>query len=68
MGAMPTGASMNDVTRKTEELIYDILKLAIVDILFRWVELVKLGSVAVVIVTLLVVYRHRQRLFHHRGA
>lgn len=52
---------------KTEEFFYDILKLAIVEVLFKLVEFIKLGSVAAIIITVMVVYRHRQRLFHHHG-
>lgn len=47
---------------KTEEFVYDIFKLAVVETLFRYFEMLKLGATACVIIAVLVVWRHRRRL------
>lgn len=47
---------------KAEEFIYDIFKLAIVEVCFKYVEMFKLGFGASLVILLLIVLKHFGKL------
>lgn len=52
---------------KVEEFIYDIFKLAIVEVCFKYVEMTKLGFTASAVIVILIVLKHKGKLLFTQG-
>jgi hypothetical protein len=47
------------IKAKVEEFIYDIFKLAIVEVCFKHVEMGKLGLISTIVIAVLIALKHR---------